>query len=138
MTHPKHGGEHHPHRHADQRARSLHGDKGAAHRDVAAAAATLDPVCGMSVDPQTALSHRHGEKTYYFCSPRCRDKFVAEPERYREAAEPAGAEPEPPGTTLWTCPMHPEIRRDGPGACPICGMALEPLEPTAEEGANHE
>jgi Cu+-exporting ATPase len=95
----------------------------------------IDPVCGMSVDPETALAHRHGNETYYFCNPRCRDKFVADPSHYLELAEPKAAVA---AGIVWTCPMHPEIRRDAPGACPICGMALEPLAPTAEEGENAE
>ena len=86
-----------------------------------------DPVCGMSVDPHTA-KHRaeHGGRTYYFCNPRCREKFVADPLKYL-AGDDAPAAPVAPGT-IYTCPMHPEIRQIGPGSCPICGMALEPLE----------
>jgi Cu+-exporting ATPase len=128
-----HGHDDHGHR-----GPSAHADDATVPRDHAAAAEALDPVCGMSVDPQTALSYGHGDSTYYFCSQRCRDKFAAEPERYLEPEKPAAAAPSPAGTTVWTCPMHPEIRRDEPGACPICGMALEPLAPTAEEGENHE
>ncbi len=101
-------------------------------------AEAIDPVCGMTVDPATALAHRHGSDTYYFCNPRCRDKFVANPSLYLEPKKPA--EPKAPAAagTVWTCPMHPEIRSNSPGACPICGMALEPLAPTGEEGENHE
>jgi Cu+-exporting ATPase len=136
MKHAKHGhaqhGEHrheHPHVHATPAEVSVRAD----------AAETIDPVCGMSVDPATALAHRHGDQTYYFCSARCRDKFAAEPAKYVEAQTPApAAAPAAGGATVWTCPMHPEIRRDEPGACPICGMALEPLAPTAEEGENRE
>ncbi len=96
-----------------------------------AAAATghrvKDPVCGMTVDPHTA-KHRaeHGGRPYYFCSAGCRTKFVADPERYLDPAAAAKAEPVPEGT-IYTCPMHPEIRQVGPGSCPICGMALEPV-----------
>jgi Cu+-exporting ATPase len=106
-----------------------------------------DPVCGMKVDTRTA-SHRYrlGETEYYFCSARCLDKFKADPDRYLNpaATDPAvthpsmGALPQAAEGTIWTCPMHPEIRRDAPGSCPICGMALEPLEPTLEEGPNPE
>ena len=106
-----------------------------------------DPVCGMEVDSATT-THRHdlGETTYYFCSARCREKFAADPDRYLNpsSTDPAvqhpamGALPEAAAGTIWTCPMHPEIRRDAPGSCPICGMALEPLEPTIEEGPNPE
>ena len=96
-----------------------------------------DPVCGMDVDPHTAR-HRaeHGGRTYHFCSARCRERFVAEPERFL-APERARAEPVPDGT-IYTCPMHPQIRQVGPGSCPICGMALEPLTVTADSGPNPE
>jgi Cu+-exporting ATPase len=90
----------------------------------------------MSVDPANALTHRLGEESYYFCSGSCRDKFVADPVRY---SKPAAAQQAPAAAgTVWTCPMHPQIRRDAPGACPICGMALEPLAPSADEGENAE
>ena len=98
-----------------------------------------DPVCGMSVDPH-ATPHKaeHNGHPYYFCSAGCRTKFLAEPSRYLDpAAAAAKAEPVPEGTT-YTCPMHPEIRQVGPGSCPICGMALEPLLVTAEAGPNVE
>jgi Cu+-exporting ATPase len=99
-----------------------------------------DPVCGMLVDPHTA-KHRaeHEGRTYYFCNPRCREKFVAEPARYLEPAAAKPAPPVPEGA-IYTCPMHPEIRQVGPGDCPICGMALEPAEfdPTAAEGPSEE
>jgi Cu+-exporting ATPase len=91
----------------------------------------------MTVDPQTALAHSHGADTYYFCSPRCRDKFAAEPAKYVQPSENPETQQVRAGT-IWTCPMHPEIRRDAPGSCPICGMALEPLSPTAEGGENAE
>ena len=89
-----------------------------------------DPVCGMTVDPQTAKQRAgHDGHTYYFCSARCREKFVADPSAYLEKhAAPLA----PPGT-IYTCPMHPEIRQVGPGHCPICGMALEPMMPTLDE-----
>jgi Cu+-exporting ATPase len=99
-----------------------------------------DPVCGMLVDPATA-KHKaeHEGRTYYFCNPRCREKFVAEPARYLEpeAAKPAAPVPE---GGIYTCPMHPEVRQVGPGDCPICGMALEPAEfdPAAAEGPSEE
>ena len=96
-----------------------------------------DPVCGMKVDKRTA-AHRYqlGETDYYFCSAGCLDKFQANPGRY---LNPDENDPiEVAAGTIWTCPMHPEIRRDGPGQCPICGMALEPLEPTLDEGPNPE
>ena len=107
----------------------------------------VDPVCGMKVDPATAKhSYELGDTTYHFCSERCLDKFKADPDRYLNPPEhdpavtaPAmGALPVAAEGTIWTCPMHPEIRRDGPGTCPICGMALEPLEPSLEEETNPE
>jgi Cu+-exporting ATPase len=107
----------------------------------------LDPVCGMKVDAATTQHHyRLGETEYHFCSARCLEKFKADPDRYLNppTEDPAvntaamGALPEAAAGTIWTCPMHPEIRRDGPGQCRICGMALEPLEPTLDEGPNPE
>ena len=106
-----------------------------------------DPVCGMKVDTRTATHRYELDGTpYYFCSARCLDRFKADPDRYLnpQGHDPAvtapamGALPEAAEGTIWTCPMHPEIRRDGPGTCPICGMALEPLEPSLEEEANPE
>ncbi|MDZ4790071.1 MAG: heavy metal translocating P-type ATPase [Hyphomicrobiales bacterium] len=95
----------------------------------------IDPVCGMSVDPHTA-KHRaeHAGRPYYFCSAGCLAKFVADPAHY---LHPQSAEPEPvPDGTIYTCPMHPQIRQIGPGSCPICGMALEPDVITADAGPN--
>src|SRR5579871_2123043 len=96
----------------------------------------LDPVCGMTVDPDKS-PHRaeHAGTTFHFCSNRCREKFVAEPATYLAPKQP---EPRAPTGTLYTCPMHPEIRRDAPGSCPICGMALEPLTVSAEPQDNAE
>jgi Cu+-exporting ATPase len=101
-----------------------------------AAVSAVDPVCGMKVDPHTA-KHRatHQGHTYYFCSAGCREKFVARPEQYlakREKAE------EMPAGTMYTCPMHPEVRQVGPGSCPICGMALEPELVRPDEGPSPE
>ncbi len=88
-----------------------------------------DPACGMTVDPQTAKQHAGQDgHMYYFCSARCRDKFIADPSAFLEKH---AAPPAPPGT-IYTCPMHLEIRQVGPGHCPICGMALEPMMPTLE------
>jgi len=100
------------------------------------AAAVIDPVCGMTVDPH-ATAHRHlyrGE-SYYFCSAGCRTRFAADPAKY---LGPRPAEPAAPEGTVYTCPMHPEIRQIGPGSCPICGMALEPELAGAEAGPNPE
>ncbi len=107
------------------------------------AAAATDPVCGMTVDPVTA-KHRaaHAGRTFFFCSDGCRTKFVGDPHRYLHpkphADAPAHAHPPASPGAIYTCPMHPEVRQIGPGACPICGMALEPVEPTAETGPNPE
>ena len=96
-----------------------------------------DPVCGMTVDPHTAAHrHVHHGRTYYFCSAGCRAKFAADPAKYL-AGDTASSEPVPEGT-IYTCPMHPQIRQAGPGACPICGMALEPELATADAGPNPE
>jgi len=96
-----------------------------------------DPVCGMDVDPHTAKFRAdHGGRTYYFCAAGCRTKFLADPERYlsKDGAQPTPVDP----GAVYTCPMHPEVRQIGPGSCPICGMALEPLDVTAEQGPNLE
>ena len=101
-----------------------------------------DPVCGMTVDTRTANYRYELDGTpYYFCSARCLEKFRADPDRYlnpRHADPIVGTSRELAEGTIWTCPMHPEIRRDAPGQCPICGMALEPLEPTVDEAPNPE
>ena len=97
-----------------------------------------DPVCGMTVDPHTAKHrHTHEGRTYYFCAARCREKFIADPMKYLAPENAPPPEPVPEGT-IYTCPMHPEIRQEGPGSCPICGMALEPDIVTAESGPNPE
>ena len=112
---------------------------------------TIDPVCGMTVDPAKARggSFEHAGTTYYFCSPGCRTKFAADPDGWLKSG-PKGMgpstthnlqlttrkvrppDPEPKGTE-WTCPMHPEVVKPGPGDCPICGMALEPMTITAAD-----
>ena len=106
------------------------------HSAPAAAALTVkDPVCGMNVDPhQTPHRHELRGQTYYFCSAGCRTKFAADPDRYLGDKAPTPAGPD----AIYTCPMHPEVRQVGPGSCPICGMALEPLDVTAEAGPNPE
>jgi len=97
----------------------------------------IDPVCGMSVTNQSPHRARHGARDFYFCSAGCQAKFTADPARYVDAgAIDAGqSPPAPPGAadTIYTCPMHPQIRQKGPGSCPICGMALEPLVPTGTQ-----
>jgi P-type Cu+ transporter len=94
-----------------------------------------DPVCGMSIDPKAARggSLEYAGNTVYFCNPKCRERFKADPARYLgPAAHPAGAPSrESNANGPYVCPMHPEVRQDGPGACPKCGMALEPETPGA-------
>ena len=96
-----------------------------------------DPVCGMSVSPRSARHKaEHAGASYYFCSAGCRAKFVADPPRYLSTQERGDAKV--PEGTIYTCPMHPEIRQVGPGSCPICGMALEPELVTAATQPNPE
>lgn len=96
-----------------------------------------DPVCGMNVDPhKTEHRHTHAGRPFYFCSAGCTEKFKADPERYL-SGEGQKVEDVPPGV-IYTCPMHPEIRQQGPGACPICGMALEPEIVSADAGPDPE
>lgn len=125
MTHSACHDHAHTHGHAD----------GPATHDQAAHG-VRDPVCGMTVDPHTTPHrHQYAGHTYYFCSAGCRAKFAADPRKYLGEARPP--EPVPEGT-IYTCPMHPEIRQVGPGSCPICGMALEPELVTAETGPSPE
>lgn len=99
-----------------------------------------DPVCGMTVDPATATHHAdHDGQTWYFCSAHCQTKFEADPCHYLHKADttPIKSQPKRVGV-IWTCPMHPQIRQDHPGSCPICGMALEPEEPSDADTPNPE
>jgi Cu+-exporting ATPase len=95
-----------------------------------------DPVCGMSVDPQTA-KHRFAYKgrDYFFCSGRCRERFEAVPDKFLQPKPP---EPAAPAGAIYTCPMHPQIRQTGPGSCPICGMALEPEQVSLDDAPDPE
>ncbi len=104
-----------------------------------AAAAEIDPVCGMTVDPATTpyRNERHGTP-HYFCSTKCRDRFVAEPDKYLEARREPAPAPAPGDAVIYTCPMHPQIRQPRPGNCPICGMALEPEVATGDAGPSPE
>jgi len=139
------------HRDHDDHAPSGRGQHSA---QQASAGTVIDPVCGMFIDPATA-KHRieHAGQTYFFCSQRCREKFASDPAPYLAQAKPqagvvhqaaaehpaVGALLEPAtGEVLWTCPMHPQIIRTEAGACPICGMALEPMTPTGAEAVNPE
>src|SRR5213080_2840051 len=113
-------------------------DDHAAHAHATSAGATaVDPVCGMKVDPQaTTHRHEHRGRTYHFCSDRCRSRFAEDPATYL-GSPTAEAKAAVPAGTIYTCPMHPQIRQVGPGHCPICGMALEP-ELATEPGPNPE
>src|SRR5438046_244763 len=119
----------HSHASHDRRSHDYHG--------LADAGSTIDPVCGMAVDPH-ATPHRHTNQghPYYFCSAGCRSKFAADPARYLSPG--AVSAPAVPAGTIHTCPMHPEIRQTGPGTCPICGMALEPETVNAQSTPNPE
>jgi Cu+-exporting ATPase len=97
----------------------------------------IDPVCGMKVDPATTAHHAtHDGTHYHFCSAGCLGKFTADPAKYLISTPRAEVIAEP--GAMWTCPMHPEIRQQGPGTCPICGMALEPEEPSLDDAPNPE
>src|SRR5690606_4882297 len=98
-----------------------------------------DPVCGMVVKADTPHRAKHDGREFLFCSAGCKSRFEANPGQYlNPASGTVHAPPTAPAGAKWTCPMHPEIVRDGPGACPICGMALEPMMPTADSGPNPE
>jgi Cu+-exporting ATPase len=133
-----HGGAHAGHHHGPgahgHSCGGTHGDG-----DKAAAATAIDPVCGMSVDPATA-KHRvaYNGQDYFFCSARCRERFEAEPEKFLQPKQMKHPEPVTPAGTIYTCPMHPEIRQAGPGSCPICGMALEPEQVSLDDAPDPE
>ena len=128
MDHSSHGG----HAHHTQ------GSHGTHHAHGSTPGLEKDPVCGMSVDPKTAKggSFDHEGTRYFFCNPKCKDRFAANPQAYLVKAPVVvtAADKE----KIYTCPMHPEIRQKGPGNCPICGMALEPEEISLEEEENPE
>jgi Cu+-exporting ATPase len=105
---------------------------------VVSAAELKDPVCGMTVTEQSPHHAEHEGRTYYFCSAKCRAKFAAEPARYAQPAPPAPPAVEVTPGTIYTCPMHPEIRQDHPGNCPKCGMTLEPVLPELDDAENPE
>ncbi len=109
---------------------------------------TIDPICGMTVDPNTSINSRYQGHDYYFCSPHCKKKFDTDPLPYLNKKEEK-KHPHVLSTSkdtlrardqsaVYTCPMHPEIKQQGPGNCPICGMALEPLEVSLVETENPE
>jgi P-type Cu+ transporter len=118
-------------------AHAAHACCGGGAGDQAAGAATaIDPVCGMKVDPATA-KHRssYRNQDYFFCSGRCRERFEAGPEKF---LAPRAPEPAAPAGTIYTCPMHPEVKQVGPGSCPICGMALEPEQISLDDAPDPE
>ena len=98
----------------------------------------VDPVCGMTVTEDSPHQTEHAGHTVRFCSAHCRTKFLAKPEQYSGNPSAGQQDHSPPTGTRFTCPMHPEIIRDQPDSCPICGMALEPMMPTLDEGENPE
>ncbi|MBC7942589.1 MAG: heavy metal translocating P-type ATPase [Chitinophagaceae bacterium] len=105
-------------------------------------AALKDPVCGMTVTRESAHKAEHAGQPYWFCSASCRTKFLSQPQTYltpgAATAEPAAADATDATGTVYTCPMHPEIRQNHPGDCPKCGMTLEPVMPSLDDEANPE
>ena len=100
-----------------------------------------DPVCGMAVTDQSPYASAHDGQRYFFCSERCRDKFARNPAEFvrrGHRGRPADDAGQPSSATVYVCPMHPEIRRDRPGNCPICGMTLEPLVASLTDDENPE
>jgi len=138
-SHTSHGPDHAKHRHAPAGAASC---CSSTTPTPAASADLKDPVCGMAVTPQSPHVLEHAGRPVYFCSAGCKAKFAADPARYLRPgalSSPTAETDEPaaPGT-IYTCPMHPEVRQDHPGACPKCGMALEPEMPSLDEGESPE
>lgn len=138
MDHSQHNHNHHKgHQHHDHSHHEAHSCCSIEHKKEANL--VKDPVCGMMIDPATAKGG-HTEfkgETFYFCNPKCKTKFEADPQKYltpEPKAAPTAAEQE----AIYTCPMHPEVRQKGPGNCPICGMALEPEEVSLDEAENPE
>jgi Cu+-exporting ATPase len=124
QTHAGHA--HHNHDEQDAKAKTADGLK--------------DPVCGMTVTAQSAHHVEHDGHPYYFCSAKCQAKFSADPQKYVTGTRDVAATVPVPAQagTIYTCPMHPEIRQDHPGNCPKCGMTLEPVMPTLEDEENPE
>lgn len=115
------------------------GHQNSAHHEGHSHDAILDPVCGMSVDPNKTAHHFEiGHDTFHFCSAGCRTKFKAKPEQYLNKSGVQPSATAVPEGTIYTCPMHPEVRQVGPGSCPICGMALEPELVSLEDQPNPE
>jgi Cu+-exporting ATPase len=116
-------------------------DQGAHDHPAGEKVTVKDPVCGMNVDPASS-KHRfdHRGEIFHFCCAGCKTKFAADPAAYLDQTQPKAVAPKAaaPKAASYTCPMHPQISQVGPGSCPICGMALEPIEITAEVMPNHE
>src|SRR5450631_4034234 len=129
-----------PHRHDAQAAvAARHSCSGNHTPPTPARDQQIDPVCGMAVTASIAKFRDHFDgNDYFFCGPKCLDKFRAEPARYAATGEQKGGETSTSSDVIYTCPMHPQVRQVGPGSCPICGMALEPVESTVDTGANPE
>lgn len=125
--------------HADAHGTQAGHDHVHGHHGELPAETVKDPVCGMTVDPHTS-KHRseYGGHSFHFCSNGCRTRFEADPVRYIDPASAAAEADALPEGTIYTCPMHPEVRQVGPGACPICGMGLEPAMVGADEGPSEE
>jgi P-type Cu+ transporter len=131
-------GDEHRHAHANVAHGSHHHEHHPSEQPAPTEAAGRDPVCGMSVNPATAKHrHEHAGRDYFFCGSKCLEKFKADPLRFLTKSEAPPASAAPTGT-LWTCPMHPQVVRNEAGSCPICGMALEPMTPSAGEPENPE
>ena len=127
-TRSSHAGHQHEHEH-DHQEHSV---------PSSADEALKDPVCGMTVTMESPHKAEHAGRPYWFCSAGCRTKFLTEPQKYlAPVASPAEPTPDAAGT-VYTCPMHPEIRQDHPGNCPKCGMTLEPVMPSLDDEDNPE
>ena len=92
-----------------------------------------DPVCGMTVTAQSPHQYKHVNQNYYFCSVKCLGKFSAAPQKYMQSQPEDEAAAAATAGTIYTCPMHPEVRQDHPGSCPKCGMTLEPELPDLDD-----
>ena len=125
-------GSHAGHQHGHEHDHQEHPAPGSADE------ALKDPVCGMTVTTASPHKVEHAGRPYWFCSAGCQTKFLTEPQKYlAPVASPAAPAPAAAGT-VYTCPMHPEIRQDHPGNCPKCGMTLEPAMPSLDDEANPE
>ena len=134
-------GEGHSHMHHDGHSHAVHdlpGHKHHEHGTTSTEQAGKDPVCGMTVSANSQFSVEHQGKTYRFCSEKCESQFVAEPQKYVSPPAAAATPAQDQDGAIYTCPMHPEIRQNHPGNCPICGMTLEPVIPELNEEENPE